>query len=447
MRNQDNAERLNFIGLTDEAREVLRDIKSDLQAPLNEALDEFYETVSVAPAVAHFFDNDAHRDNAKSRQINHWQTILEAEYGEDYFNAVSAIGEVHNKIGLEPRYYIAGYATLASKLIASAAALKPTKRRHREAEMAQRIDAMVRAIFLDMDLAINTYLTEAAKEAEAQRLALAQDFENSVGQVTSNLRDMTDILDRASEAVNAEADRASEQSSSTAASVEEAAASVRSVATAAEQMEASSREIAEQVSRTSRTASDAVDQVGAAAETIDRLNTAAQEIGTIVGLIQDIAEQTNLLALNATIESARAGEAGKGFAVVASEVKALAGQTAQATDQIGQQISSVQSATTSAISAISSIRNTIDGVNDASVAITAAVEEQTVVIQDIAQNTVEVATGNQEGAKAASAVATSVQEIHNSIGEVTSASRIVRDGVMGLGEEVDGFLTKIRACH
>ena len=85
------------------------------------------------------------------------------------------------------------------------------------------------------------------------------------------------------------------------------------------------------------------------------LAAAAEKIGAVVALIQTIAEQTNLLALNATIEAARAGEAGRGFAVVASEVKSLAVQTSKATEEISDQISSVQGLTQNAVGAIAGI--------------------------------------------------------------------------------------------
>ena len=106
----------------------------------------------------------------------------------------------------------------------------------------------------------------------------------------------------------------------------------------------------------------------------------------MVKLITDIAEQTNLLALNATIEAARAGDAGRGFAVVASEVKALAGQTAKATEDIGAQIAGMQHATMRSIEAIGAIERTIREIGDISGAIAAAVTEQGAATQEIARS-------------------------------------------------------------
>ena len=102
-------------------------------------------------------------------------------------------------------------------------------------------------------------------------------------------------------------------------------------------------------------AGEAVEQARKTNDRVGELAKAATRIGDVVELINTIAGQTNLLALNATIEAARAGEAGRGFAVVASEVKALAIQTAKATEEISSQIQSIQAATGEAVSAIQAI--------------------------------------------------------------------------------------------
>src|SRR5439155_27054345 len=136
--------------------------------------------------------------------------------------------------------------------------------------------------------------------------------------------------------------------------------------------------------------SKAVNEAESTNAAVKELSEAAGRIGDVVNLITDIAEQTNLLALNATIEAARAGEAGRGFAIVASEVKALAGQTAKATDDIAAQIGGMQSATTRSIAALGAIERTIRDISAISNAIGAAVIEQGAATQEIARS-VEVA--------------------------------------------------------
>ena len=138
------------------------------------------------------------------------------------------------------------------------------------------------------------------------------------------------------------------------------------IASAADELASSVQEIERQVSQSNGIAMKAVAEAAQTNVTVKELNETAGRIGDVVKLINDIAAQTNLLALNATIEAARAGEAGRGFAVVAGEVKALAGQTAKATDEITSQIAAMQSATERSIEATNAIERTIREIGDIS---------------------------------------------------------------------------------
>ena len=163
-------------------------------------------------------------------------------------------------------------------------------------------------------------------------------------------------------------------------------------------------------------------------------------------LITAIAEQTNLLALNATIEAARAGEAGKGFAVVAQEVKALAGQTAKATDEIGTQIAGMQMATRDSVAAIKEIGGTIGRISEIAATIAAAVEEQGAATQEIARNV-------QQAAKGTCEVAANITDVNRGAGETGSAStQVLRSAQSLSGEsshlkiEVQKFLETVRTA-
>src|SRR5262249_49594757 len=172
------------------------------------------------------------------------------------------------------------------------------------------------------------------------------------------------------------------------------------------------KEIERQIAQSHTIAAKAVDEAESTNAAVKELSEAAGRIGHVVSLITDIAEQTNLLALNATIEAARAGEAGRGFAIVASEVKALAGQTAKATEDIAAQISGMQTATAPAIQRIGRIERTIRDIGAISSTIAAAVTEQGAATQEIARSV-------ETAARRTTETAAEVERV----GESTSATR------------------------
>ena len=216
-------------------------------------------------------------------------------------------------------------------------------------------------------------------------------------------------------------------------SSEESNTNVRDIASAADELAMSVLEIERQVSQSNDIAMKAVAEAGATNDTVKELSEAAGRIGDVIRLINDIAEQTNLLALNATIEAARAGDAGRGFAVVAGEVKALAGQTARATDEIGAQIAGMQQATNRSIAAISAIKTTIREIGDISSAIAAAVTEQGAATQEIARS---VETASRRAA-----------ETTDQIGRVTEATEISRvhsEAAHDVSDRLDRLASQMR---
>ena len=181
--------------------------------------------------------------------------------------------------------------------------------------------------------------------------------------------------------------------------------------------------------------------------TINGLNGVTARIGDVVKLIQAIADQTNLLALNATIEAARAGEAGKGFAIVAQEVKTLAGQTAQATEEISGQISELQATMSGAVNANDSISTAIEDINTACNAIAAAVTEQSAATGEIARNVNEAAEGTGEVSSGISIVQQATQSTQDSVGRVVSSTDILlkqEQSLNGLRANISDFLADLR---
>jgi methyl-accepting chemotaxis protein len=229
------------------------------------------------------------------------------------------------------------------------------------------------------------------------------------------------------------ADEASTRTMGAATASADASANVREIASAADELATSVAEIDRQVAQSNNIAIKAVNEAERTNATVKELNEAAGRIGDVVSLITDIAEQTNLLALNATIEAARAGDAGRGFAVVASEVKALAGQTAKATEDISAQITSMQHATIRSIEAIGAIERTIREIGDISGAIAAAVTEQGAATHEIARS---VETAANRTIETADGVAL--------VGEATAATRDNASAVKTVAEDLGHVAARIR---
>lgn len=199
---------------------------------------------------------------------------------------------------------------------------------------------------------------------------------------------------------------------------EELSERIVSVSTAMDEMKTTIVEIANNAERSASVAGRASNAAAHSDKCVGSMGIAAQEIGDVIRVIQDIAEQTNLLALNATIEAARAGEAGKGFAVVATEVKALAKQTATATEDIRSRIEAMQLTTGEAVSSIKEITQIVGEVDELNRVIAAAVEEQSITSQQIAQHVATAAERSQSVARNVTESAVAAHEITENMSRV-----------------------------
>ncbi len=321
--------------------------------------------------------------------------------------------------------------------------------------LKDEIGQMAGTVQIFKDSAIRNRALEAGQE-EQRRAAekekrqlmnqLADDFDARVGGIVETVMSASAELNSTAQSMASIAEETSSQANSVAAASEEASANVQTVATATDEMSGSIREINQQVADASNASKKAVEDVSKTATQIETLAATTDKIGEVVSMISDIAEQTNLLALNATIESARAGEAGKGFAVVASEVKALATETAKATDGISELITEVQSQTKSAVSAIADIGSVISQLEQTSGSIAAAMEEQGATTQEVARNVSEAAAGTQEVTSNIAGVTQASQETGTAASEVTAAATELSKQSVTMQTEVSKFLEQVRVA-
>jgi methyl-accepting chemotaxis protein len=286
----------------------------------------------------------------------------------------------------------------------------------------------------------------AASRRKAEMRKLADAFQAAVGGIVNTVSSASSQLEVAAGTLSGTADQTQQLSGMVAAASEQASANVGAVASAAEEMSASVTEISRQVHDSSRIAGDAVKQAERTDGRINELLKAAGRIGDVVKLITAIAEQTNLLALNATIEAARAGESGRGFAVVASEVKALAAQTAKATEEIGVQIAGMQAATQDSVGAIKEIGATITHISQIAATIAATVEEQGAATAEIARNVSEAAKGTAEVAEKITKVNHGASATGSASAQVLASARSLSKESGNLKTEVENFLNTVRAA-
>ena len=473
MSNKAVTERLSFMGINQQQRSTLAKALRLVSPLLGGALDRFYASARTTPATAAFFRDEAHMAKAKAAQEAHWNRILDGRFDDEFYTSVRRIGSVHARIGLEPRWYIGGYALVIEHLVQTIhKTLSPWRRAltlFRSPDPTAVSIAVVKAALLDVELSVSIYFEEAQAERDAAIAALADalssmangnltgelhglpatfaKLEQSYNETLEKMRATIGAVSSSAEAIrtgSSEISNASEdlarRTESNAASLEESSAALMQID---HRIKASTDTAGQTVARADqaiKTVSGGRETAGEAMQAMHRVSDSAKGIDDVIEGLDKIAFQTRVLAMNAAVEAGRAGEAGRGFAVVADLVSALAMRAEEEAKRARDQLTLTQ---TDIITAVEAVQK-VDG---AFAAITADVGEvhtrlSGMVTDNLAQSStiteITVAVGNMEQ---------TTQQNAAMVEQTSAAARTLNDEVESLTRQTALFTVEGHRAH
>jgi methyl-accepting chemotaxis protein len=371
---------------------------------VDEIVDVFYEHLlafSETTAVL----KQVNLVRLRGHQRAHFLEMFEGQFDEKHVKGRRHIGQVHERVGLAPRWYMGAYARFVNLLVPYI-----LEEFADPAEGLAHVQSFTKVLFLDMSLAIETYI-EAQQATEAK---LRGRFSDELGTFSGGLSEATGrIVESSAQLAAAATEQAAvvTEVSATVAQVRQVAAhtvvQANSVIESADHSVASSRAGLGAVAQTVEGMHAIQGEVQSIAGRILTLSEQTEEIGEIITSVREIADQSKLLALNAAIEAARAGEHGRGFTVVAREIRSLADQSRAATEQVSRLLREIQKATHSAVLAT----------EEGSRSVARGVE----LAQRAGNNIEQLTEAIGQAADAARLIRTSAQQQSNGVEEVTSA--------------------------
>lgn len=473
-------QRLEFIELMDRQHDAIRALGPLIRQELPNGLDKFYAKVKTEPKLSRFFSSERHIEGAKNAQVAHWELIADGLFNADYAHKVKTIGKTHARIGLEPTWYIGGYAIIADHLVKAVVREMFPKsgllsRRSVSADaLGEMLGCLLKAIFLDMDLALSVYIDEAEnakKKAQEEAIAserelvgsvfgtalqsiadndmtyrvredlpsvyevLKQNFNRAIDEMASailEIRSSAADINSGTIQIRAASDDLAQRTEQQAASVEETAAALEEITTTVSDASRRAEEAGILVARTRDYAEQSGTIVRETIEAMQGIQASSHQIASIIGVIDNIAFQTNLLALNAGVEAARAGDAGKGFAVVAHEVRELAQRSASAAREIKALIGNSTAQVSQGVDLVGRTSEALAGIS-------AQVQEISKHVTAIVESSREQAIGLQEINNAVNAIDQGTQRNAAMVQESAAATHTLAQAVNLIVDKLMAF--------
>jgi methyl-accepting chemotaxis protein len=372
-----------------EQHAVLPDVCRILEKDIPQVFKDFYSVSKADPNLKAILSEGIDEERFVAEQMDHWSSLFQGNITDDLREHAFRNGDQQKCVGLKPENYIASYCYLLEALLPSLF--------KNDRKLNSKVSALIRAVFIDMNLAMGSHFALEKDEIKRQEAIL---FSESISEELDHskvvLEELCEDLGGASNDLSSSIQEMREGVSIVDRSSEMTGSAIQSVASRIEEIQSNSLEVGGQAENMSKLAGDAVDKTDVAGTTIEQLKETALRISDITALIDTISRQTNLLSLNATIEAARAGEAGKGFAVVAGEVKALSEQTADAARQISENITSVEEAVSTTVVNMSEITQIIGQMNLAANSVAGNVSSQVTALNELSSNAQDAAGGAVE---------------------------------------------------